>query len=84
MAITTAAFATATMSFMQVFEQLTALLLIGVDVAIDPFVTGQAGTLGNLLGTQVHGKQGMVLHDAVVIDTRTLAGARDSRCCLFV
>ncbi|OLI99976.1 pyrroline-5-carboxylate reductase, partial [Xanthomonas oryzae pv. oryzae] len=32
-------------------EQLTTALLIGVDVPIDPCVTGQAGATGDLFGT---------------------------------
>ncbi|AKO00048.1 pyrroline-5-carboxylate reductase [Xanthomonas oryzae pv. oryzicola] len=55
-------------------EQLTTALLIGVDVPIDPFVTGQAGATGNLFGTEVLPQQVLDLADTLSVDAWTPAG----------
>ncbi|OLG55506.1 pyrroline-5-carboxylate reductase, partial [Xanthomonas oryzae pv. oryzae] len=52
-------------------EQLTTALLIGVDVPIDPFVTGQAGATGNLFGTEVLPQQVLDLADTLSVDAWT-------------
>ncbi|OLG64908.1 pyrroline-5-carboxylate reductase, partial [Xanthomonas oryzae pv. oryzae] len=55
-------------------EQLTTALLIGVDVPIDPFVTGQAGATGDLFGTEVLPQQVLDLADTLSVDAWTPAG----------
>ncbi|ABJ89950.1 pyrroline-5-carboxylate reductase [Xanthomonas oryzae pv. oryzae] len=55
-------------------EQLTTALLIGVDVPIDPFVTGQAGAAGDLFGTEVLPQQDLDLTDTLSVDAWSPAG----------
>ncbi|AOS02552.1 pyrroline-5-carboxylate reductase [Xanthomonas oryzae pv. oryzae] len=55
-------------------EQLTTALLIGVDVPIDPFVTGQAGATGDLFGTGVLPQQDLDLADTLSVDAWSPAG----------
>lgn len=69
-----AASATLSPAFAQMLEQVPAPLLICVDVPIDPFMTGQARTADDLLGTEVFGQQGFDLADALAVDARTPAG----------
>ncbi|AEQ98364.1 pyrroline-5-carboxylate reductase [Xanthomonas oryzae pv. oryzicola] len=57
-------------------EQPTIALLVGVDVPIDPCVTGQAGAAGNLFGTDVLPQQNLDLADALGVDAWTPAGLR--------
>ncbi|OLG48253.1 pyrroline-5-carboxylate reductase [Xanthomonas oryzae pv. oryzae] len=57
-------------------EQLTTALLIGVDVPIDPCVTGQAGAAGDLFGTDVLPQQDLDLADTLGVDAWTPAGLR--------
>ncbi|OLH63575.1 pyrroline-5-carboxylate reductase, partial [Xanthomonas oryzae pv. oryzae] len=57
-------------------EQLTTALLIGVDVPIDPCVTGQAGATGDLFGTDVLPQQDLDLADTLGVDAWTPAGLR--------
>lgn len=57
-------------------EQLTTALLVGVDVPIDPCVTGQAGAAGNLFGTDVLPQQDLDLADALGVDAWTPACLR--------
>nr|WVJ84322.1 hypothetical protein VDP59_021240 [Xanthomonas campestris pv. campestris] len=49
-------------------EQLTTALLVGVDLPIDPFVTGQAGATGNLFRTEILAQQALDLADALSVD----------------
>ncbi|OAG65916.1 pyrroline-5-carboxylate reductase [Xanthomonas floridensis] len=57
-------------------EQLTTALLIGADVPIDPFVTGQTGATGNLFGTEVLPQQNFDPADALGVDAWSPAGLR--------
>ncbi len=51
-------------------------LLVGIDVPIDPFVTGQAGATGNLLWTEILAQQDLDLGHALSVDAWTLACLR--------
>lgn len=57
-------------------EQLATALVVGVDLPIDPFVTGQAGATGNLFRAEVLPQQGLDLADALSVDAWTPAGLR--------
>jgi len=60
----------------QGLEQGAASALVRVDVAVDPFMTGQGGMPGNLRGTVVFGQKRFDLLDASSIDARAATGTR--------